>query len=57
VKNIGKKITETRVNVSVQICVMQGHYAEKRNAYRILVGKQEGKRPTGKTKTWVGGKY
>jgi hypothetical protein len=26
---------------------------EKRNAYRILVGKPEGKRPL-KTKTWVG---
>jgi hypothetical protein len=33
-----------------------GHVArieEKRNAYRILVGKSEGKR-TRKTKTWVG---
>jgi hypothetical protein len=29
---------------------------EKRNAYRILVGKPEGKRPlTRETKTWVGG--
>jgi hypothetical protein len=27
----------------------------KRNAYRLLVGKPEGKRPTRKTKTWVGG--
>jgi hypothetical protein len=30
---------------------------EKRNAYRILVGKPEGKRPLGRTKTEVGGQY
>jgi hypothetical protein len=30
---------------------------EKRNAYRILVGKPEGKRTPGKTKMWVGGQY
>jgi hypothetical protein len=37
-----------------------GHVARmgaKRNAYRILVGKPEGKRPLGKTKTKVGGQY
>jgi hypothetical protein len=28
---------------------------EKRYAYRILVGKLEGKEATRKTKTWVGG--
>jgi hypothetical protein len=28
---------------------------EKRNAYRLFVGKPEGKRPTRKTKTWVDG--
>jgi hypothetical protein len=37
---------------------MGGHIAqmvEKRNAYRLLVGKTEGKEITRKTKTWVGG--
>jgi hypothetical protein len=38
-----------------------GHVArmgETRNAYRILVGKPEGKRTnTRKTKMWVGGQY
>jgi hypothetical protein len=28
---------------------------EKRNAYRILVGKQEGERPLGRTKAEMGG--
>jgi hypothetical protein len=35
-----------------------GHVArmrEKRNAYRLLVGKVRGKETTRKTKTWVGG--
>jgi hypothetical protein len=30
---------------------------KKRNAYRLFVGKPEGKRPTRKTKTSVRGKY
>jgi hypothetical protein len=31
-------------------------HAEKRNAYRVLVGKPEGKRPLGRFRhTWVGG--
>jgi hypothetical protein len=30
---------------------------EKRNAYRILVGKARRKETTGKTKMWVGGQY
>jgi hypothetical protein len=37
-----------------------GHVArmrEKRNAYRIFVGKVRRKEPTGKTKTYVGGQY
>jgi hypothetical protein len=34
-----------------------GHAApmeEKRNVYRLLVGKPEGKRPLGRQKKWVG---
>jgi hypothetical protein len=37
-----------------------GHVArmgDNGNAYRILVGKPDGKSPTGKTKTYVGGQY
>jgi hypothetical protein len=30
---------------------------EERNAYRILVGKPNGKRPLENIKTWVGGQY
>jgi hypothetical protein len=33
-------------------CSMNG---EKMNAYRILLGKPEGKRPVGRTKTEFGG--
>jgi hypothetical protein len=30
---------------------------EKTNAFRILIGKPEGKNTTGKNKTWVDGQY
>jgi hypothetical protein len=32
-----------------RVCSTQG---EKRNAYRILVGKPEGKRPLGRSRRW-----
>jgi hypothetical protein len=47
-------LNKTHINTNLRRMRWAGHVArmgEKRNAYRILVGKPEGKETTGKTRT------